>query len=637
MENKRITIIDLLNNSVGKYAKNPFLWEKLTTEFTPTTYEETRTQAQEIAAGLLSLGIKKGEKIALLSEGRNAWIISELGILYTGAVNVPLSIKLEESNDLVFRILHSESRFIFVSGGQLKKIRTIAAQLPDIEKIIVFDDQTAYENKEMSIRQLVLAGKEITSKNPGVVEERAKTIQPDDLATISYTSGTTDDPKGVMLTHRNYTANVEQALSLMTIPTEFKTLIILPLDHCFAHVAGFYSFMASGASVATVQTGKTGMETLKNIPVNIKEIKPDLLLSVPALAKNFRKNIISGIHAKGPVATRLFNFAMDMSYDYNKEGYNKGEGLQVLKKPLLKFFDKILFSKVREGFGGNLQYFIGGGALLDIDLQRFFYAVGMPMFQGYGLSEATPIISSNGQKRHKLGSSGYLVHPMELKIRDDEGNELPNYQKGEITIRGENVMKGYYRNEKSTAETIKKGWLHTGDMGYMDDDGFLYVLGRFKSLLIGSDGEKYSPEGIEEAMVENSYFIDQVVLHNNQNPFTSALVVPNKEALKRYVNRKQPDLNWDSPEAKALALNKLQREINEYRKGGKHEGMFPERWLPAAVAVLPEPFTEQNGLVNSTMKVIRGKVEERYARRIAALYESNGKDILNQDNIDALS
>lgn len=637
MENKRITIIDLLNSSVGKYAKNPFLWEKLTTEFTPTTYEETRTQAQEIAAGLLSLGIKKGEKIALLSEGRNAWIISELGILYTGAVNVPLSIKLEESNDLVFRILHSESRFIFVSGGQLKKIRTIAAQLPDIEKIIVFDDQTAYENKEMSIRQLVLAGKEITSKNPGVVEERAKTIQPDDLATISYTSGTTDDPKGVMLTHRNYTANVEQALSLMTIPTEFKTLIILPLDHCFAHVAGFYSFMASGASVATVQTGKTGMETLKNIPVNIKEIKPDLLLSVPALAKNFRKNIISGIHAKGPVATRLFNFAMDMSYDYNKEGYNKGEGLQALKKPLLKFFDKILFSKVREGFGGNLQYFIGGGALLDIDLQRFFYAVGMPMFQGYGLSEATPIISSNGQKRHKLGSSGYLVHPMELKIRDDEGNELPNYQKGEITIRGENVMKGYYRNEKSTAETIKKGWLHTGDMGYMDDDGFLYVLGRFKSLLIGSDGEKYSPEGIEEAMVENSYFIDQVVLHNNQNPFTSALVVPNKEALKRYVNRKQPDLNWDSPEAKALALTKLQREINEYRKGGKHEGMFPERWLPAAVAVLPEPFTEQNGLVNSTMKVIRGKVEERYARRIAALYESNGKDILNQDNIDALS
>ena len=226
---------------------------------------------------------------------------------------------------------------------------------------------------------------------------------------------------------------------------------------------------------------------------------------------------------------------------------------------------------------------------------------------------------------------------MELKIRDDEGNELPNYQKGEITIKGENVMKGYYRNEKSTAETIRNGWLHTGDMGYMDDDGFLYVLGRFKSLLIASDGEKYSPEGIEEAIVENSYFIDQVVLHNNQNPFTSALIVPNKEALKRYVHRKQPELSWESREAKELAINKLQREIQQYRKGGKHEGIFPERWLPSAVAIVGESFTEQNGLVNSTMKVIRGKVEERYADRIAALYESNGKEIVNQANIDALS
>ncbi len=211
-----------------------------------------------------------------------------------------------------------------------------------------------------------------------------------------------------------------------------------------------------------------------------------------------------------------------------------------------------------------------------------------------------------------------------------------NNEKGEIVIKGENVMAGYYKNEKATAETIKDGWLHTGDMGYMDKDGFLYVVGRFKSLLISSDGEKYSPEGIEEALVENSYFIDQVVLHNNQNPYTTALVVPNKEALKRYVHRKQPELSWDSPEAKSLALTKLQREINEYRKGGKHQGMFPERWLPAAVAVLPEPFTEQNGLVNSTMKVIRGKVEERYADRITALYEPNGKEIDNQANREAL-
>jgi long-chain acyl-CoA synthetase len=632
----RTTIIDLLNQSVDKYADNPFLWEKETTEFIPTTYKETKQRAQVFAAGLIQLGVKFGDKIALLSEGRNSWIIGELGILHTGAINVPLSIKLEESNDLIFRLIHSEAKYVLVSGGQLKKIRAIASSLPEIKNIIVLDNQVDYDAKEIPVSQLLGWGKELLAKNPNMVNDIAKTIKPDDLANISYTSGTTADPKGIMLTHRNYTANVEQALTLMNIPESYKTLLILPLDHCFAHVAGFYSFMAMGASVGTVQSGKTGMETLKNIPINIKELKPNLLLSVPALAKSFKKNIEGGIRAQGLIVNWLFNTALNMSYSYNKEGYNKGKGLQKLKKPLLNLFDKILFSKVREGFGGELEFFIGGGALLDIDLQRFYYAIGIPMFQGYGLSEATPIISSNGLANHKLGSSGYLVKALELKICDSDGIELPNFEKGEIIIRGENVMAGYYKNDNATAETVIDGWLHTGDLGYMDNDGFLFVVGRFKSLLISSDGEKYSPEGIEESLADNSHFIDQVVLYNNQNPYTAALIVPNKDALKRYVHRKKANLNWDSTEAKELALTKLQREINEYRKGGKFEGMFPERWLPTALAVIGEPFTEQNGLVNSTLKVMRAKVEERYANRIERLYTSGGKEIITAENLDAL-
>jgi long-chain acyl-CoA synthetase len=630
------TIIDLLNESVNKYAHNPFLWEKTTTDFLPTTYLETKQQSHLLAAGLIELGVEPGDRVALLSEGRNAWIIGELGILHTGAVNVPLSIKLEESNDLIFRLLHSEAKYIMVSGGQLKKIRTIVNTLPLIKKVIVFDEQQEYETNEIGLGELLEKGRRYQQENPTEVEKRAKAVKPGDMANISYTSGTTADPKGIMLTHRNYTANVEQALTLMDIPTSYRTLLILPLDHCFAHVAGFYSFMACGASVGTVQIGKTGMETLKNIPINIKELKPNLLFSVPALAKSFRKNIESGIRSQGPVINWLFKTALSMSYSYNREGYNKGRGLQILKKPLLLLFDKVIFSKIREGFGGELDFFIGGGALLDVDLQRFYYAIGIPMFQGYGLSEATPIISSNGMKHHKLGSSGYLVKPMELKICDLEGRELPSFEKGEVVIKGENVMAGYYKNEKATAETVIDGWLHTGDMGYMDDDGFLYVVGRFKSLLISSDGEKYSPEGIEESLADNSHFIDQVILYNNQNPYTTALIVPNKEALRRYVHRKKPQLDWNSKEAKELALNKLQREINEYRKGGKLEGTFPERWLPAAVAVIGEPFTEQNGLVNSTMKIMRGKVEERYAARIESLYSSGAKSIENQENIDAL-
>jgi len=308
------------------------------------------------------------------------------------------------------------------------------------------------------------------------------------------------------------------------------------------------------------------------------------MLSVPALAKNFKKNIEAGIRSKGPTIEKLFNHAISLSYNYNKEGWNRGRGLTFFYKPLLWLYDKILFKKVREGFGGEIDFFIGGGALLDIELQRFFYAIGMPMFQGYGLSEATPIISSNSLKKHKLGSSGYLVKYLDLKICDDNGNELQVGQKGEIVVKGENVMVGYWKNPKATADTIKDGWLHTGDMGYMDKDGFLYVLGRFKSLLIASDGEKYSPEGIEESLVQLSPLVDQVILYNNQNPYTTALLVPSKEALKRALAEKQ--IKHDSPEAEEEAIKLINNEINKFKTGGELSDMFPERWLPSSFAIL---------------------------------------------------
>ena len=213
----------------------------------------------------------------------------------------------------------------------------------------------------------------------------------------------------------------------------------------------------------------------------------------------------------------------------------RAKGFRILLKPLTVLFDKILFSKVRQAFGGRLEFFIGGGALLDIDLQRFFYAIGIPMYQGYGLTEAAPVISSNNPAKHKMGSSGPVARYMEIKICDDDGNEVPLGEKGEIVIKGDNVMAGYWKNPEATAETIKNGWLYTGDLGYMDKDGFLYVLGRFKSLLIGDDGEKFSPEGIEEAIVQQSKFIEQCMLYNNQNAYTTALIYPNVQAVKSWM------------------------------------------------------------------------------------------------------
>lgn len=636
MPTQRLTIIDFVEKYTHEFSSHVFLREKPADKWTETTFEQTRLDAYKVASGLMSLGLQKGDKVALLSEGRNMWVIGELGILYAGGVNVPLSIKLEEGSDLVFRINHSDARFVMVSANQLPKVRRILAETPAVEKVIVFDDMPEYKDNEIPMSEVMRLGEKFNSENPGALEARAKSVGPDDYANISYTSGTTADPKGILLTHRNYTANVEQAHSVISIPLDAVMLIILPLDHCFAHVAGFYTMMSYGGSIATVPVGKTAMASLKNIPMAIKEVRPHVMLSVPALARNFKKNIESGIKAKGPKVEKLYNFALNLAISYNKEYYNRGGILQLWKKPLMALFDKIIFKNVREGLGGRMLFFVGGGALLDIALQRYYCAIGIPMFQGYGLSEATPIISANSSGHCIFGSSGRVVKPMDIKICDAEGNALGYGERGEIVIRGENVMAGYWKNPVSTAETVVDGWLHTGDMGYMKDEEFLYVVGRFKSLLISADGEKYSPEGFEDSLTDSSKFIDQVVLHNNQDPYTTVIIVPNKEALKEYVKSGNPGLDLTSREAKELMLKKIQEEVNSYRKGGSREGIFPERWLPAAIIVADEPFTEQNHMVNSTMKIVRGKVEKHYADRIAYALTAEGKNLLNEKNIASL-
>ena len=629
------TLVDLFEESVRNYPNNTFLLEKTGKKFEPTTYTQVKEKVYQLGAGLQALGVKKGDNMALLSEGRNMWVIGELSMFYAGAVNVPLSIKLEESNDLLFRLIHGDVKFIMVSGTQLKKVRAIIDQLPEVKKVIVFDEQAEYGEKEIALAEVQKMGDEfLASHTQEEFLKVANSIQNDDYATITYTSGTTADPKGVVLTHRNYTSNVEQACTLVNIDQTWRTLIILPLDHCFAHVVGFYIMMAKGATAATVQVGRTPLESLKNIPLNIKEVKPHFILSVPALAKTFKKNIEQGIRAKGKTTVKLFNFGMKVRQIYYGDSNLDFKGWRYLLKPLVALFDKMIFSKVRENFGGELKFFIGGGALLDKNLQKFYVGIGIPMFQGYGLSEATPVLSSNGPEKYRFGSSGKLVKPLELKICDSDGKELPLGEQGEIVVKGENVMAGYWKNPESTADTVKDGWLYTGDLGYMTKEGLLYVKGRFKSLLISSDGEKYSPEGIEEALVGQSKYIDQVMLYNNQSPYTIALIVPNKDNLKRKMSFK--NLTLDSEEGRKYALKKLEKELNKYKKGGDFEGMFPERWLPSTFAVLPEPFTEQNQMINSTMKMVRGKIEKAYAQRIDFLYTPEGKQIFNQENLDCI-
>jgi long-chain acyl-CoA synthetase len=625
------TLPRLFEAKAFEHPTRPLIWEKRNGGYRSKTYGEIQEEIHAFAAGLLWLGAKPGDRIGLLSEGRKDWIVAELGILYTGAICVPLSVKLEEVEELRFRLTHSGTQLLVVSASQAAKAAALRRLMPGLQLIHLDGGQG---EGVTPVESLLAGGRAGLEHSAAALKERWESIQESDPATISYTSGTTADPKGIVLTHRNYTANVEQCSKALDIPSSYRSLLILPWDHSFTHTAGIYLLIANSAAMAAVQTGKTYVETIRNIPGNIRELKPTFLFSVPALARNFQKNIESAVKQKGRLTELLFRLGLRTAYLYNLDGYTRGRGLRSLLKPLVALFDRLIFRKIREGFGGELKFFIGGGALLDIGPQRFFYALGIPMFQGYGLTEAGPVISANVPSLHRLGSSGMPIPDVEVKICDGEGQTLPSGQRGEIVVRGENVMAGYWQNERATREVLQDGWLSTGDLGYLDNEGFLYVLGRVKSLLISSDGEKYSPEGIEESLTTGSPYLEQVMIYNNQSPYTVALVVPSQTALREWLRKQETP--GDESDAIVRALKLIEAEIMNYREGGRYAGKFPSKWLPVAFALLAEGFTEQNQLLNATLKMVRGRITERHRDRLNYLFSTEGKRIDNPQNRAAM-
>ncbi|HXY70709.1 MAG TPA: AMP-binding protein [Gemmatimonadales bacterium] len=628
------TLPALFEDAVERFTDHTLVLEKRSGAWTGTTYGATRALVHRCAAGFLALGLRRGERVALVSEGRLEWPVSELGILYAGGVNVPISVKIEELPELQFRLAHSGCRMAVLSGSQARKVLGVRASLPDLETVVLLDDPGERVPGAVRFAELLAAGDAHLEARPDAVAASWRALAGRDPANICYTSGTTADPKGIVLTHRNYTANIAQGTALYPLPPDAVTLLVLPWDHAFAHTCGIYALASTGGAFACVPQGKTPMETLRNIPDAVRDTRPTFLLSAPALAKTFRKGIEKGVRAKGTLAWALFRAGIAVGAAHNGLGFDRGRGPRALLKPLVALFDAVLFRKIREGFGGRLEYFVGGAALLDVELQRFFYALGVPMYQGYGLTEAAPVISSNTPRRHKLGSSGVPAPDLDVRIVGEDGRDLPAGVKGEIVVRGANVMLGYWKNDTATAETLRDGWLHTGDLGYLDRDGFLFVLGREKSLLIGHDGEKYSPEGIEETLVDRSRFIDQVMLHNNQSPATVALLVPNREAMAAWM--KQHGLAGDTTEGQDAVLRFLEAEIDAYKAGGRHAGMFPERWLPSTFAVLSEPFTEQNRMLNGTLKMVRSRIEAAYRGRIAQLHGVDGASVCSHPNREAI-
>ncbi|MCF7948063.1 MAG: AMP-binding protein [Spirochaetia bacterium] len=638
------TMLAMLRQAADEFKQVTFVAKKTDEGWLEKSFQDVLRDSRACAAALRARGIDKNDTIAILAEGSTDWVIGEFATLWAGGISVPLSIKLQPE-EIPYRINHSDARAIFVSKNMLPRIADIYSKFSrkKIRLIVIDENGTKLTELQSNVGEalapqielfsdLLLEGYRSLEDSEQLLQQIENDTREDDVVTISYTSGTTGNPKGIMLTHRNYYANCRDSVEMFAVPrASYRSLLILPCDHSFAHTVGIYAALFRGISLYFVDARGGGMAILRNIPANLAETNPTFLLTVPSLTGNFMKKIKAGIKEKGKFVQMLFEWGLSNAISYHGNGYNRPPLSTRLGTYLpYKLVDLLLFRQVRKIFGSRIQFCVGGGALLDVKQQEFFNAIGVPIYQGYGLTEAAPVISSNLPSIHKFGSSGRVAPTVECKILNDEGGETGFGEVGQIVIRGDNVMKGYFKNPSETKETIQEGRLFTGDLGYYDEDGFLVVTGRAKALLIGPDGEKYSPEAIEEAIINSTDLIDQAILYNDHNQYTSALIVPDLQSVNELLQQKglsQPD----------QLLHELNKALFAFQQEPNYKNLFPSVWLPAAFQVLTDGFTEENQLINSTMKMVRYKIIQAHRDSLEYMYTEEGKHFLNPKNRTALA
>jgi long-chain acyl-CoA synthetase len=581
----------------------------------------------------------------VLGEGSPEWILGECGILRAGCASVPLSIKLLEA-EIPFRLEHSEAKAILTTKNQLDKVLGALSSIAGREMLLVYlDDDIDFArgaamrrglgaDRVVAFAEACLEGRHaLSQRGSGLasrLDEIAAGVEEDDTATICYTSGTTGNPKGIMLTHMNYWTNCHDGVDLFKMPAGFRTLVILPVDHSFAHTAGLYIALLIGMALYFVDSRGGGIATLRNIPINLKESKPTFVMTVPALSGNFMKKIISGIEEKGGAIEKIFKAGIAAGIAWNGDGHNSPR-LATRARAFFPFMlaKALIFSKVKKMiFGDRILYCVGGGALLDVKQQEFFAAFGVPIYQGYGLTEAAPIISSNSPVKHKFGTSGITCPSIEVKLVKEDGTLAAIGENAEIAIRGGSVMKGYFKNPEATAKALRDGWLYTGDLAHWDEDGFLVVVGREKALLIAEDGEKYSPEEIEEAVTFSTDLIDQIMVWCEQRKYATALVTLDAAKIERLVKAE------GIADAESL-LKRLAADFNRYKDDPKAKKV-QAAWAPAVFQIVREAFSDKDGTVNSTMKIVRHRIAAVHKDLIEYSYTSEGSKTVNERNLAVL-
>ena len=507
-----------LTEEYSKETNNFVLKHKVAGKYVGITYDQFKEETDSFAFGLASLGIGKQDKVSIIAENRPEWVYSDMAILGLGAIDVPLYPSLT-SDSVEYILNNSESKAIIVSTKfQLNKVMKIRDKCKTLKYIILLNEKDVDESIKdlLSFSKVQELGKTFSKAHPSLLKDNLAIIKPDDICTIIYTSGTTGEPKGVVLTHRNILSNVQAALDCFPIGSTDVFLSFLPLCHIFERMAGYYTAFSAKCTVCYA-------ESIETVAQNLVDVKPTIMTSVPRLFERIHTKIIKNVDSQPLKKQKIFYWAMDVGVRYAE--YKKKGNIPLSFKLKHKVADKLVFSKLREKTGGNLRFFISGGAALPTYLGNFFEAIGIIIVEGYGLTESSPVICANRVEDFKFGSVGKPFPGVEIKIASD----------GEILARGPNIMQGYYKNKKETDATIKDGWLYTGDIGVFDGDGFLKITDRKKHLFKTSAGKYIAPNPIESMFLASKY-IDQFVLIGDRRMFLTALIVPDFEAVREYAD-----------------------------------------------------------------------------------------------------
>lgn len=593
-----------LTEEYSKETNNFVLKHKVAGKYVGITYDQLKEETDSFAFGLASLGIRKDDKIAIIAENRPEWVYSDMAILSLGAIDVPLYPSLT-AESIEFILNNSESKAIIVSTKfQLNKVMKFRDKCKSLKFIILLNEKDFDSNNKdlMTFKKVQELGKDYKHEHPTLLKDNLDKIKPDEVCTIIYTSGTTGEPKGVVLTHHNILSNVQAALDCFPIGSTDVFLSFLPLCHIFERMAGYYTAFSAKCTVCYA-------ESIETVAQNLVDVKPTIMTSVPRLFERIHTKIIKNVDSQPLKKQKIFYWAMDVGVRY-AEFKKKGNVpfSFVLKH---KLADKLVFSKLREKTGGNLRFFISGGAALPTYLGNFFEAIGIIIVEGYGLTESSPVICANRVEDFKFGSVGKPFPGVEIKIASD----------GEILARGPNIMQGYYKNKKETDATIKDGWLYTGDIGVFDGDGFLKITDRKKHLFKTSAGKYIAPNPIESMFLASKY-IDQFVLIGDRRMFLTALIVPDFEAVKEYADShkipydKVEDLVRDEEIYKMLdkEMDQFQKKLANYERVRKF-------------VLLDRPFTIESGEITPSLKIKRKYVEERYQDLIEQMYQSLDRSV----------